>query len=321
MKHLIIDEYGTFLGLESGRITVKQGDTSKSYPLNRLRTLNINKSGVGISSNLIQALSFRGVKCFFTDFKGTPYAQLIPSNHHCVVALRQHQMNFCASPQTVPLANLLIRGKILNQRATLLYYSKYKGHPEQSLQLRQTAAYLAEIVKQLGNLNNQKLLGIEGIAASAYFQCLKNTLLKGTSFLYREGRNSQEIVNQMLNYGYGILHNQVLNCVYNAGLEPYLGVLHQPRPGKPALSLDIMEEYRAWVVDRAVLKNRHLAATPSLNADIRKKLVIQIMDTLQARHAYRKKRLELNYIIQRQVYRLCGHLANKQNYRPFLFKW
>ena len=218
--HLTVSDYGTFLGIESGRLVIKQGDEQRQYPLNRLRTLSIAKNGVGLSSNLIEALSYRGIKLFFLDFKGTPYAQLIPARHHTVVGARQHQLNFCNTSASLTLAIRIVRGKLLNQRATLLYYSKYKAHPAQSEHLKEAAAQIEKIVSNIraGDLN--ELLGAEGAAAGIYFRVLGETLLRDTTFLNREGRGSREPINQMLNYGYGILANQITNCVFNAGLEP-----------------------------------------------------------------------------------------------------
>ena len=319
--HLTVSDYGTFLGLESGRLVIKQGDEQRQYPLNRLRTLSIAKNGVGLSSNLIEALSYRGIKLFFLDFKGTPYAQLIPARHHTVVGARQHQMNFCTNSARLTLAAQIIRGKLLNQRATLLYYSKYKAHPDQSEQLKAAAAQIEGIVSGIRADDLNELLGTEGAAANIYFRVLGDTLLQDTSFRRREGRGSLEPINQMLNYGYGVLANQITNCVFNAGLEPYLGVLHTARPGKPALVLDIMEEYRAWVVDRAVLKLRHQASDTGIKPDLRRKLIDQVMANLHSKHRYQRKRLPLTYIIQRQVYRLAGHFAEGNRYKPFLFKW
>lgn len=321
MKHLTISDYGTFLGVESGRLTVKHDEEKRKYPLNRLRTLSIAKDGVSLSSNLIEALSYRGIKLFFLDFKGTPYAQLIPANHHKVVGVRQHQMAFCNDSGHLELASQIVRGKILNQRATLLYYSKYKARPIQSDKLKVAAGQLEAMLNDMRSRKLDELLGTEGAAASVYFRALGDTLLRDTSFRHREGRGSQELINQMLNYGYGALNSQVTNCVFNAGLEPSLGVLHRTRPGKPALVLDMMEEYRAWVVDRAVLKLRHQATDSELSPSLRKSLINQVMTNLHSKHRYQKKRLPLIYIMQRQMYRLAGHFAGNNRYRPFLFKW
>ena len=323
MKHLTINEYGSFLGLESQRLVVKQESEKQFYPLNRLRTLSVAKRGVSLSSDLVQALSYRGIKLFFLDFKGTPYAQMIPANHHTVVGARVHQINFCSDEKkTLGLAIQIVKGKLLNQRATLLYYSKYKGRASQSDRLKEAAQKIEGLSQDIQSKDIGVLLGKEGMAASIYFQVLQETLLSETSFKNRYGRGSQEIINQMLNYGYGVLANQIMNCLFNAGLEPYLGFLHKSRPGKPSLVLDIMEEYRAWVVDRAVIKLRqHAKKDKNMSTDLRKKLVLQIMENLHTRHLYRSKRLELNFIIQRQVYRLSGHFARNNQYKTFLFKW
>ena len=323
MKHLNIHDYGTFLGIESQRLVVKREQEKRYYPLNRLQTLTIAKKGVSFSSDLIQALSSRGIRLFFCDFKGTPYAQLIPANHHGVVGARVNQIQFCSIYEnSVALAYLVIKGKIANQRATLLYYSKYKANIEHSQKLKDTAEKMQDVIKNMKATDLGTILGYEGVAAAMYFEGLKKTVLSSTRFLTREGRNSQNLINQMLNYGYGILQNQVMNQIFNAGLEPYLGFLHQSRAGRPALVLDIMEEYRAWVVDRAVIKLRFQAGKEeTMSLALRKALVAQVMDNLHTRHVYHGKRLELNYIMQRQVYRMSGHFAGNKNYKAFLFKW
>ncbi|AEE26423.1 CRISPR-associated protein Cas1 [Francisella hispaniensis] len=65
MKHLIISEYGLYLGLEAGRLVVKNKEDKKYFPLNRLATVSIAKKGVSFSSDLIEQFSLRGIKLFF----------------------------------------------------------------------------------------------------------------------------------------------------------------------------------------------------------------------------------------------------------------
>ena len=138
----------------------------------------------------------------------------------------------------------------------------------------------------------------------------------------REGRGSQEINNSMLNLGYAVLSSYVLNAIINAGLEPYLGVFHRQRPGKMALVLDLMEEYRAWVVDRAVIKLRQQSdGKNELDTKLKKNLIQEIQNTCAKKYLYRKKKLKLEHIIQRQVYRICSYFYDENNYRSYLFKW
>ncbi|MDE4969772.1 CRISPR-associated endonuclease Cas1, partial [Francisella tularensis] len=65
-----------------------------------------------------------------------------------------------------------------------------------------------------------------------------------------------EIANSILNFGYAIFSSYFINAITYSVLNPYLGFLHKKRPGKMSLVLDLMDEYRAWVVDRVVIKLR-----------------------------------------------------------------
>ena len=100
-----------------------------------------------------------------------------------------------------------------------------------------------------------------------------------------------------------------------------MGALHAARPGKPALVLDLMEEYRPWVVDWAVIKLRTELKGEILKVKTRKKLTANILTTLANPIPYRGKKVRLESVLQRQCYRLCGLFADKQKYRPLLFRW
>jgi len=97
VKHLVISEYGSFLGVSSYRLTVKQSNEVRFFPLNRLSTISIAKRGVSFSSDLIEALSVRGIKLFFLDFRGVAHSALVSQSLHGVVALRQAQLQCSVS--------------------------------------------------------------------------------------------------------------------------------------------------------------------------------------------------------------------------------
>lgn len=318
MRHLVIVDYGAFLGLDSHRLAVRQNDNVQYYPLNRLCTISIAKRGVSFSSDLIESLSARGIKLFFLDFRGVPHSAIVGQSQHGVVAVRMAQMAFCKN-DTLPLARKIVTAKVKNQRAVLNHLGKYHRHPS----LRNASDELLRNVAQSQYAKDiETLLGFEGASANTYFQSLRQAQLFSISFQKREGRGSREINNVMLNLGYAILGSYVLNAVVNAGLEPYLGIMHATRPGKMALVLDIMEEYRAWVVDRAVIKLRSQSeGQTTLRADLKKALISEIQKTCARKYLYRGKKHKLEHIIQRQVYRLCGHFYGEKVYKPYLFKW
>lgn len=318
MKHLVICDYGSFVGLNSHRLSIRQGAETRNYPLNRLHTVSIAKRGVSISSDAIEEFSERGIKLFFLDYRGVANSAIIGQSQHGVVSVRLAQMNYCHN-DPLPLAKLVVSAKIKNQRAVLKYLDKY----HQNSALQKASDSLSLISKNSGEARDlETLLGFEGSAANAYFQALRSSGLFSSSFVKREGRGSQEINNSLMNLGYSVLSSYILNCIVNAGLEPYLGFLHQQRPGKMALVLDLMEEYRAWVVDRSVIKLRSKSEGKQfLDAKLKKSLISEVQRTCSTKYQYRGKKLKLEHIMQRQVYRLCGNFFHEKKYSPYLFKW
>ena len=318
MKHLVISDYGSFLGLNDHLLSVRKKQEVRRYPLNRLSSVSVAKRGVSVSSDLIEAFSVRGIKLFFLDFRGVAHSALLSESRHGTAAVRMAQMDFCRS-KSFPLAKQIVTAKIKNQRAVLNHLGKY--HQHSALQTA-SADLSAHAEKASRSHDLESLLGFEGAAATAYFQALREAKLFSSSFVKREGRGSQEINNSMLNLGYSVLSSYVLSAVVNAGLEPYLGVLHARRPGRASLALDIMEEYRAWVVDRAVIKFRTRSeGLKKLHKDLKKVLIEEVQKTCSKKYLYRKKKQKLEHIIQRQVYRLCGAFYGEKKYKPYLFKW
>ncbi|MGI8588307.1 MAG: type I-D CRISPR-associated endonuclease Cas1d [Chloroflexia bacterium] len=118
------------------------------------------------------------------------------------------------------------------------------------------------------------LLGCEGAASAAYFGVF-GRLIKcnwAHGFERRVRRPPTDPVNAMLSYGYTILSAQMTSAVAGVGLDPYIGYLHSSRYGKPALALDLLEEFRPLIVDSVVLgllNNRQVGPedfTPELNS-------------------------------------------------------
>lgn len=318
-KHIYIDEFGTFLGKTSARLTISQnGKILKEIALNRISTINILKGGISLSSDLIEACSLRGIKIFFLDFRNIAHTSLSSTASHAVANTRKAQFLTLESDYKKEIAKTLIFGKIKNQRATLQYFYKYQKKLENSSKLEKAILSLKEILDSSKNLELKNrpdwlniLMGKEGSAANIYFDAISNDLLSEFEFKSRVGRGANDIVNSALNYGYAILTSFVWQSIINSGLEPFAGVLHTNRPGKPSLVLDIMEEYRAWVVDRNIIKIKSsLKDKKFLDAIIKKRIIEEINKTMSKKYLYNKKQLSLQSIMQRQVYKLVGSLWN-----------
>ena len=135
-----------------------------------------------------------------------------------------------------------------------------------------------------------------------------------------------DAVNAALNYGYGILTSHVWGAVMNAGLEPFAGFLHVDRSGKPSLVLDLIEEFRQPVVDRAILswlnKGRKIRMQGGLlDGEARENVASRILLRLNATEAHRGKHHQVRSIVQMQARLAASAVRGLRDYRPFSFKW
>ena len=337
MRHVTISIIGTALGVSGERLVVHDADGSTwETALSRLRTIRIEKTGVSVSTNLMLACAARGIRIFVVDWRGVGVVAVSGLHQHAVVNVREAQFQAIRSPQGRAVAAEMITAKIRNQRAVLLYFWKYLNKTEsgKAQKLREAAdltADFAERAKQsLANAQTMDesawstaLMGHEGAAATVYWQALRDAELVPASFLAREGRGSTEIVNAALNYGYAILQSYVWSALDNAGFELYAGFLHSRRPGKPSLVLDVMEEYRAWVVDRNIIKLRSMLknAKRGLTPELKVAIVNAIDETMANDVTWQNKNVRLENALQRQVYRLAGTVVDGKRYKSIRFRW
>jgi len=147
-------------------------------------------------------------------------------------------------------AKQLSSAKVANQRTLL----RRNGGVADRV-LRDLADYQPRI-QQCESLD--ALLGLEGGAASHYFSHFSSMLRPrdfDSSFdvSARNRRPPRDPVNAMLSFGYALLSKECTVALMEEGLDPWWGLFHQPRHGRPALALDLMEEFRPLVVDSAVV--------------------------------------------------------------------
>src|ERR1017187_6204228 len=147
------------------------------------------------------------------------------------------------------LAREVIRAKIHNQRVMLM---RNGDVPDRVAQLMANFRDATESARGL-----TELLGIEGSAAALYFEQFESMLKQreGWKFDWR-GRNRRpprDPVNALLSLGYSMLAKELTGVCHSVGLDQFLGFMHQPRYGRPALALDLMEEFRPLVADSVAI--------------------------------------------------------------------
>jgi CRISPR-associated protein Cas1 len=154
----------------------------------------------------------------------------------------------------------MIAGKIRNQR-TLLSRKGVTG---------------TDVLKDLGvrvehTKTKDDLRGAEGEAAERYFDRLDETLVDGWTFEKRTKRPPEDHINSLLSLTYVFMKNEVMSALRQYNLDPFLGVLHADRHGRPSLALDLQEEFRPIFCDALVtrLVNRGTLTHDDFNKDNR----------------------------------------------------
>lgn len=206
---------------------------------------------VQVSTQVVQELCRREIPISYLSSGGWFYG-ITTSLMHKNVELRRRQYAAATNPSfCLGLAIRLVQAKILNCRTILR--RNHSAAPETVLQdLKRDHVHAAQAQSL------EELLGIEGTAARRYFSEFRGMLkTDGASpdfdFDGRNRRPPKDPVNALLSLAYAMLAREWTVTLHAVGLDPYLGFYHQPRYGRPALALDMMEEFRPLIADSVVL--------------------------------------------------------------------
>lgn len=241
-RPLYVTEQGAYVGMKDGRVEI----TRHRDPLGAARLIDvsqINISGnVQISTQLLRECFRREIPVLWFSYGGwfCGMAEGLPSKH---VELRRRQVGI-AQQAGLPVARAFVEGKIRNSRTLLRRNTRQRD--EATLD---SLKNLADAARRASRI--ESLLGTEGTAARLYFGAFSTMLREELGFDF-EGRNRrppQDPVNCLLSYLYSLLVKDLTAVCYGVGFDPYLGFFHRPRFGRPALSLDLAEEFRPLVAD------------------------------------------------------------------------
>lgn len=246
---LYVQENGARISLSGNELVIQ----SRDAPSVSARLTNTSQvvlwGNTQITTPAIRALLERGIPISFFSYGGWYYGRATGFETKNV-ALRVAQHRAAADPSfCVKFARGLVASKIRNCR-TLLRRNHQSPDPVVLGELEQLARKAEECPAL------ESLLGIEGTAARYYFGAFTGMLKRpaGTfDFRRRNRRPPRDPINALLSFTYSLLSKDFAITVASVGLDPLLGFFHQPRFGRPALALDLMEEYRPIVADSVVI--------------------------------------------------------------------
>lgn len=214
-----------------------------------------------ITSPALRALLEQRVDVCFLTYHGRFSGRLTPAfSKNSLIRIEQHRRHNDPLSQ-LQLATHFVRGKLSNMRTLLLRYNRKLNRDDvagaaESIQgvmaqvetLRETTTDDTEAEDAMGTL-----LGLEGAGTAFYFGVFDHLLKGDLEFNGRSKRPPTDPVNALLSYAYVLLMHQVSSAISTVGFEPYVGFLHSSQYGKPALALDLMEEFRPLIADSVAL--------------------------------------------------------------------
>lgn len=250
---LYVEEQGARVGLDGEVLQVRSREQgllgeARLFELSQL----VVRGNVQISAQAIRELCGRSIPICWMSYGGW-LSGFTDGLGHGGIQLRRAQFRAADDPAaSLRLARRFVRNKIANCRTMLR-----RNHPAVNDATLRELSTLAEATESAADL--PALLGLEGNAARLYFEAFPGLIRApggdglGFDFTTRSRRPPRDPVNALLSLAYSLLAKDLAVAARSVGLDPFLGFYHQPRYGRPALALDLMEEFRPIIADSAVL--------------------------------------------------------------------
>jgi CRISPR-associated protein Cas1 len=242
-EKIVLDDYGSFLGVEKGCFVVKsKSGNDKRYPLFESEIGEIQiKSGNMVSSGALATCGFWGIDCLFLTQKGRPVAMLKSLDDDSHIKTRLCQYEALKDGRAFEIAKQFVKSKIEGQNNVL---KKYGLKTDSSVRLKVNAIETDDLT-----LLRRKLTQIEARFSQFYFKQIFQLIPEEIRPESRKTFKAYDGVNNLFNLAYELLAWKVHRALINAKLEPYLGFLHSEQFGKPSLVCDFQELYRHLIDD------------------------------------------------------------------------
>lgn len=333
---LAITQPGLILGKKDKAVTVRQrGLVIKEIPFINLKNISVLSDGVSFSSNLVRSCTENKISIDFLGKDGMPYALIIPPVFFDA-DIGIAQIESYNNGKGFHLITKFVYGKINNQTNLLKYYGKYylkrngefkNVFPEFENKMDRYAESTLALKQENMDEYRQKMFAIEGQASALYWDTVRILIQSKVSFNGREHQGATDLVNCMLNYGYGMLYARITESIIRAHLNPCLSYLHKPEGNRPSLVFDLIEEFRQQVVDRVVIalvmKNKDFKIeNGSLDDKTRKLIAQKVTDRINTIELFRNREMRMYEIIQKQAFAIADFLTGaSKSYKPYMPKW
>lgn len=251
MAIIYVKEQGAVIRKRGGRILVeKDHKTLLEIPLRQTETVAVF-GNVQVTTQALSELLERGIPLALFTRNGRLKGHLAPeASKNIELRLHQYRMAF-DDAGSLEIAKRVVFAKLWNSSRVIAGYRS--NYPSETLRRAEGSILdMAEKSKMASTL--AELLGSEGAAAAAYFEAFREMNRSEFPFEGRRKHPAPDPLNALLSFGYVLVTNEIRALAEGAGLEPHLGFLHRVDYGRPSLALDLLEPFRAILVDRLTLR-------------------------------------------------------------------
>lgn len=256
------------------------------------------------------------------------------------VLLRRQQYRYADQPVfSAVMAKAVLTGKLINSRSVLQRALRDHSDKIDAPKVDLVSRRLNDILQNIHNETDVDVIrGYEGDAARNYFSVFDHLIVaQKEDFFFRERnrRPPRDNVNCLLSFIYTLVLHDIKGALESAGLDPAVGYLHRDRPGRPGLSLDMMEEFRPFIADRIVLSLINLrqvnpkgfarseAGAVRMDDDTRKEVLVAYQKRKQDEifHPFIEEKVSIGILYHIQALLLARFIRGDiDGYPPFIWK-
>lgn len=248
MSYLYVNESGALIYIEQGYFIVKHLDNSiTKIPQETLDSI-ILAGNVSMTTPCVRECLVKGIPVSYYSQNGAYFGRLDTTKHVKIDRQRQQfhateDKRFC-----LEMTKKVIEAKINNQLVVIKRYTRGLDETEKEVKQIKIAREKIESCSDI-----ETIMGYEGIAARSYFKAISTVIHDEFRFDGRSKQPPKDPFNAMISYGYTILFHEIYGEIENRGLCPYAGFMHKDKENHAALASDLIEEWRAPIVDSVVL--------------------------------------------------------------------
>ncbi|MCM1495120.1 MAG: CRISPR-associated endonuclease Cas1 [Bacteroides sp.] len=248
MSYLYVTEHGATISVSANYVKVQyRDDKCREIPIETLESISIFSKAQMTTQCTVECLK-RGIPVAYYSKVGNYFGRL-ESTGHIHVERQRKQAELYNTEFALELGKRILYAKVKNQEVVLHRYAR-----NQDCNIVEEVKMMHIACNKLAGCESiEQLMGYEGTAARYYFQGLSKLVDERFQFSGRSKRPPKDEFNAMLSLGYSILMNEIYGKIQNKGLNPYFGFIHRDKEKHPTLASDLMEEWRAVIVDSVVM--------------------------------------------------------------------